>query len=1141
MTSNKTPTDGISWLLGPEHGGRRDPLAFAQEWYLGRTERDKLNTAKKKELEDKKLREEVHRQELADGSYTNDTSAHHRLGTAGDNQSVAGVYPTPPDGINASGLRGPASVDATGSTPGAVIHTSTSLSQGDSQQDHNKHHDNEFELEGGLFEGTGDGLLFDENDITEEDFSFFDKPGFDDIDDAMEGIDTTVGGQDDQSMKDASELLEPVIEKIVKLPQVKSEEADDSHQQQTYKMEVEEDEEVQLLSISQTVSSPFTPNNILRRLLPGSQTPEITVKIEAVATKENDILHLRGKGSTFDDNFNAIALNRALQTFDEKYRESGRFFSPVVDNAQTIAFQESSRQSTLSSIPKLGMNKKRNHTHTISQDLALVQHAEEQKKHSTLTQLPRRGTDHSDSSSFSSDDDESDDDTSYSMSEELPFLQKQQGAKRNSIGPEVQSSQTGADTLDLVIDETSTVVSPTSKSTTEHSSDANTHHAPDVLPLPSQNWRLAKLPLGDYIRLVQIIADQLLTHDSPNKPSVIQSEKENFSAFMSEASAEESAAFETSLDASQINQINAPHIRARRGDSVMELLAPGAAFWDTFGLSPISGSKNVTAFCFAPSGEGLQRDVEIFLLRVGGAYVNARLGSHAPGQSQESDGGIISVQISEDSTESTAREKYLQEMIRLSISVGSHLAAKPKPAGNVVIYIVNPFDGDQGIQDMCIAFYSLLQSYMRPKAGVKSKFLSEVVLQIVPIDFIASPNGLRIPTQSSYSKLAFEVYDRCTVVQQDFDRNGPLYFAPRFVLSQPPPKSVDFRLAAQPSSFSTCEISHIHLAYSRSADDRWISASWTESWGRFQHNVSYCCGQAGQPPNRPVSEVLREMWETTVEIVRLRPAKWRVVVVKVGRLDADEPQEWIDFAVRPGAPPIGVTVLSTQGQSRVRPTHTLSRLQAESGGGITGISTPVSTPMANSQSPEQVSAAVTPGGGSANAPTPTDSALEQEPDTTLVEVTDESWSACLSGSLGSDDEKVLAKGWLIKRSGPQESDDLLTMDVSVHHAPQHNAIQLPEILAIYRGLATVARLRGVTDIAKSTLPWHVATALKAQEALSRSIRFDPQGSPTLLINRSFTNENHTNRTLTQRHEATAPRPSFKALQKSRNLDKAFEA
>lgn len=142
-------------------------------------------------------------------------------------------------------------------------------------------------------------------------------------------------------------------------------------------------------------------------------------------------------------------------------------------------------------------------------------------------------------------------------------------------------------------------------------------------------------------------------------------------------------------------------------------------------------------------------------------------------------------------------------------------------------------------------------------------------------------------------------------------------------------------------------------------------------------------------------------------------------------------------------------------------------------------------------SPEQIGNATTPASmnGLTTVGTPTDNACDVDPESSLVDVADETWGIILSHQIHNTRSLVehrpgLASGYLIKRGGRHEDEGIIAMSVNLLYGENSDEAELKEILAMYRGLGTLARLRGLTDPVKSVLPWHVASAVKAQEALS---------------------------------------------------------
>lgn len=159
--------------------------------------------------------------------------------------------------------------------------------------------------------------------------------------------------------------------------------------------------------------------------------------------------------------------------------------------------------------------------------------------------------------------------------------------------------------------------------------------------------------------------------------------------------------------------------------------------------------------------------------------------------------------------------------------------------------------------------------------------------------------------------------------------------------------------------------------------------------------------------------------------------------------------------------------------------------------------TPIATPLPSGSilSPDQVGNAPTPPSGTnapANAPTPTDALFESESESLLTDICDESWSVVLSHRLNgtlhlTEYRPALASGYLLRRKGPTDADGAFSMNVNLLFTQRSSSSHehtLREIIGMYRDLATLARVRGTRIVQTGTLPWHIATAVRAQEILS---------------------------------------------------------
>jgi mediator of RNA polymerase II transcription subunit 13 len=76
-----------------------------------------------------------------------------------------------------------------------------------------------------------------------------------------------------------------------------------------------------------------------------------------------------------------------------------------------------------------------------------------------------------------------------------------------------------------------------------------------------------------------------------------------------------------------IYKLNSPHIRIHRGDSYLETLPPAISFWETFGLEPLLGQKDILPYCIYP--QNTAEDASAFMERLGSTYSSANFGTHS--------------------------------------------------------------------------------------------------------------------------------------------------------------------------------------------------------------------------------------------------------------------------------------------------------------------------------------------------------------------------------------------------------------------------------------------------------------------------------------------------------------------------------
>ena len=129
---------------------------------------------------------------------------------------------------------------------------------------------------------------------------------------------------------------------------------------------------------------------------------------------------------------------------------------------------------------------------------------------------------------------------------------------------------------------------------------------------------------------------------------------------------------------------------------------------------------------------------------------------------------------------------------------------------------------------------------------------------------------------------------------------------------------------------------------------------------------------------------------------------------------------------------------------------------------------------------------------------PTTASLPSEfdPSAKLIDVTDDTWSLTLPSPLTDpllplDICRPIASGYLLKRGGPRNEDGIIPAQLDVIHTGGSKANEdiVGEILSMYGGLGTLARVRGLVHPVRCGLPWHVAAARKANAGFNAMMRW----------------------------------------------------
>jgi mediator of RNA polymerase II transcription subunit 13 len=530
-------------------------------------------------------------------------------------------------------------------------------------------------------------------------------------------------------------------------------------------------------------------------------------------------------------------------------------------------------------------------------------------------------------------------------------------------------------------------------------------------------------------------------------------------------------------------QIPGPHLEVRRSDAKLSVLPSAVMFWESLGLAPSSGKKDVTAVCVFPGWKGMADNAKTFLGRVKSVYEVLRLGSlDNMALAPEVEDGILPYEMDRISTSPDATlTGHGSALVGSMEALRDALSNLTCSDTNIVVFFVYSPNHPGTIVEACAAFQRFFDSYQKELASKKESATNELVLQLVSSDLVSSPTSIVVTPSPELVKLCMETYDRCTLF------GGPMP-APAIRLEQPIPRVIDFKLNTQPSVSLMRENSCIHVAYAQTVDERWITAAWTDDRGNQQATASYCLGRKDRPLSRTMNEVAHEIWESTLDLISAWKVHWRIIITKCGPMDQQEMEFWVDLArteIKLQVTMILMTVDTNPSLQLIPPVVKLSQASAPF------YTTPVSTPQASIVSPEQSATPATPANATVATPGGGDAATDLEADAVLADVTDQTWGAVighrLNNSTGVTDlYPALVSGYLIKRTGARVEDVPTAMEVNLIHAetpPRSYEPLFREMLSYFRGLATLSRARGMVSRETDVRPWHIAAAEKAGRAM----------------------------------------------------------
>ncbi|KAI0477791.1 mediator complex subunit 13 C-terminal-domain-containing protein [Xylariaceae sp. FL0804] len=1031
-----------------------DPLKSAKAWFLSAPLRDDALDKRKKERDSSISHEDP----LADDQPQNGVAS-SPVAMRGSSQTgppPAGMYPTPPGGTQTMVGVTP-TMDGTMSSPENNIPASSMAEADDAPQEPEEPYGDGWEgpevkrqRAGSSFES--DNLfgelgpdMFGETDITEADFSFFDEqPGVADlssfdmpvipnVDDSM-GIATNFGpGQKQENQLDShgSRSAPPQPSPTFAKPELRharSTRADESR--------ISTISEANFLEATGTkrAASPFNPDTVYKRIRASINNHK--------AVQQNSLIYSSPhQGSIFD----RVDFGPGLAMVNSKYEGQGRF-------DYSTDHSERKKPSVLNEPPRTEYLQRHGKGRKGLKRLPLVPGEFPARMHGnqeTASNRPSPGymdgaQSDADEMSLMSDQDDSSDDSDGPLSpvKTLSLRRRRMDDDQDSLAvsvKELEPADIASPFPPLELLRTSN--SETDLSLTKYFAD------------PEPPWIQYSLPDDQLIMAAQILTDQFsastilagafcqtslqsagdrrrqLSQVSRNSMRKLQSilppclslatelqfrpliEVQDIPLLGQPTRLQPRPPGADQIRPSNLFQIPSPHFELRRYESKLSVLPSSVSFWESLGLSPSQGGKDVKAICIFPNREGLADGMLHFTDRLGSIYESLKLGSFSrfPAISG-TENGLFTFDIQSDLVSFGRSSSFLGPSLQsCSSKVCKALSSAKVERTTFVIFFLYLPDVVGSVVECCAVFNEIFEGYKKILSSKNLPIVNDLALQLIPHEFVASAGSVAMPSPQDFCKLSLEVYDRCSTV-------GGAMPSPAIVLEQAPPRLIDFKLSTNPSASLLHENTCLHIAYAQSIDERWVTAAWTDNRGSQQMTASYCLGRKGKSIVTPLQEIAREIWATTQDLISSWKIHWRIIIAKCGAMDPQEVERWTSLAQTESRMPVNLTLVAVD----TDPSLQLLPPAAKVPNSATNIfyTTPVSTPQGSIVSPEQSgnpstplrdgagTSAPTPGGSgggggdsSSNANNAPHNAADADADAALTDLTDQTWGALLSHRL----------------------------------------------------------------------------------------------------------------------------------------------
>ncbi|KAL8807028.1 MAG: hypothetical protein Q9200_004844 [Gallowayella weberi] len=630
-----------------------DPLEKAEQWFLGREEREDVMEVRRREVEESKLHKtqstDPGDSECEEAPADRMAQTNHYLSA----QEASGIYPTPPDGLTSHAASSVTAQDTPAASNLEVYPDLTTVDEvpevdvpdADSPQE---------TMPGGRFMkdegqdlfGDMDTDMFDTNVLTEADFNFFDEP--DDVDDQLEIAPDDQTGLHPQTFEvgntpPSDGSREATQLDVVKLRAIGENDMEDIHHEilSPKTSPVEHD-------INPPSSDGITTQNRADKLKAASSTERRDVP-QAIISKE--------KQSSFE----VSALEGRPLVCDAKYLQEGKYAASLPE-AQTSQKPSQRSGAPSTEIPRIGPllhidELSSDETEDGEADLQSLTDGDKDELSTAISGLAKVG-----------------------MGSEKAFRSAKKRKRESSTDSECPATPAGS------VTSTQANLEPSNELTMYKNLEYSNHRAlHDIIGLlEDQPVDLHSIYVGtdqNFIQVAQLVTDQTMLRtgvfqlpleltgsaygsrpraDSKSPISLdheilaelchdfkqcdlksyheldlsVASDLSQKTTLQDDIERRRQAVLQ-SRESKSLNEgiyeTQIPYLHVQRGQDAVHIAPPSLYFWEELGLAPSQQRKDVIAFCIYPDHRILRDAASTFMTTMQSSYQNCKLGSHRDG------------------------------------------------------------------------------------------------------------------------------------------------------------------------------------------------------------------------------------------------------------------------------------------------------------------------------------------------------------------------------------------------------------------------------------------------------------------------------------------------------------------------------